>query len=212
MLLIARTTEALPAEERDLRDLIRTFPRTALRPTNQWSAELKGAALTAFAAPCILDDEEDIPFSPVPDLPGTPDTPRPTPASSAPSIPPYPRSPQGDSAMHIQQFHPGGCLLSLSTTDLALLALVLRHAASNPNLLRLAPLMPTTLDSLASAFETGTLMGLQQSGHLQTAPDTPLTAEQVQAWCQCVVVGGIDKRPAPTYSVTSANPPGPTKD
>jgi hypothetical protein len=212
MLLIARTTEALPAEERDLRDLIRTFPRTAPRPTNQWSGELKGAALTAFAAPCILDEEADLPFSLVPDLPGTPTTPRPHPASPAPSTPSYPSSLQGGSAMHIRQFHHEGCLLSLSTTDLALLALVLRHAASNPNLLSLAPLMPTTLDSLASAFETGTLLGLQQAGHLQTARDTPITAEQVQAWCQRVVVGGLNKHPTPTYSVYSANPPGPTED
>ena len=68
MLLIARTTEALPPEERDLRDLISAHPRTATRPTDQHSGELKGLALESFAAPCLLDEaDEDIPFSPVRD-------------------------------------------------------------------------------------------------------------------------------------------------
>jgi hypothetical protein len=198
MLLIARTTEALSQEERDLRDLISAHPRTAPRPTDQQRGELKGFALEAFAAPYLLDEaDEDIPFSPVQD-----DPPRTSPPSRpAPSSSPLPHTlpPTGTSAMHIQQSHDGNHLVHLTTTDLALLALVLRHATDNQDLLRLGPLMPTTLDSLASAFENATLVGLHQTGHLQLAPDTPLTAEAVQAWCQRVVAGGLPDRPAPPY-------------
>jgi len=211
MLLIARTTEALTIEECDLRALISASPRTAPRPTDQHSGELKGLALEAFAAPCLPDaEDEDIAFSPVPDDArgasplSHPAAPPPTSPHSLPS--------QGDPPMHFKHLDHGSSLAHLTTTDLALLALVLRHAASNEDLLRLNPLLPTTLDSLASAFETATLMGLQQAGHVETLPDTPLTAEQVQAWCQRVVVGDIAKRRAPTYSVPAPNAPGPSED
>lgn len=199
MLLIARTTEALPPEERDLRDLISAHPRTAPRPTDQFSGELKGSALEAFAVPCLLDEEdEDIPFSPVPE-----DAPPPAPqAFPAPVPPPLPHTlpHRGTSAMHIKQSRDGMHLVHLTTTDLALLALVLRHATSNEHLLRLNPLLPTALDSLASAFETATLVGLHQMGQVRLEADTPFTAEQVQAWCQRVVAEGLPDRPAPRYT------------
>ena len=102
--------------------------------------------------------------------------------------------------MHIKQFHQGGCLLQVFPTDLALLAVVLRHAASSEHLLDLSPLMSTTLEGLATAFETGTLMALQQTGNLRVEGDTMLTAEQVQGWCQRVVVEGVDGRVVPSYT------------
>lgn len=101
--------------------------------------------------------------------------------------------------MHIKQFHQGTCLLHLFTTDMALLALVLRHATQSEHLQTLTPLLPTTLDSLATAFETGTLIALQQSGHLRMEGDSMLTAEQVQAWCQRVVVEGVEGKAVPEY-------------
>jgi hypothetical protein len=106
---------------------------------------------------------------------------------------------KGLPSMHIKHFHQGGCLLHLFTTDLARLAVVLRHATSNEHLLNLHPLMSTTLESLASAFETGTLLGLQQTGHFRMERDAILTAEQVQGWCQRVVVEGAEGRVVPGY-------------
>lgn len=204
MLLITRTTEALSPEERDLRDLIRAHPRTAPRPTDQHTGELKGSALEAFAAPCLLDQKnEDIPFSPVPDDPPLPIPPS-RPAAPSASPLPHPRPPIGTTLMHIQQSRDGNHLVHLTTTDLALLALVLRHATSNADLLRLSPLLPTALDSLASAFESATLVGLHQTGHLQLDADTPLTAEAVQALCQKVVVEGVERRVKVAYETTPA--------
>lgn len=190
MLLLSRTSEALSDEEHALSCRTSIPPRTTSRPTDQQSGELKGPMLEAFAAPYIGDEEMDIPFSPVPrDAPASP---------HAPTIPPSPT--KGDFTMHFKHFHQGTCLLHLFTPDLALLALVLRHATSNEHLQTLTPLMSTTLDSLASAFETGTLLGLQQTGHVRVEGETMLTAEQVQAWCQKVVVEGVDGRVVPNYS------------
>ena len=105
--------------------------------------------------------------------------------------------------MHIKQFHQGGCLLHIFTTDLALLAVVLRHATSSEHLLDLTPLMSTTLEGLATAFETGTMVALQQTGHLRVEGDAMLTAEQVQGLCQRVVVEGVDGKNMSGYVATA---------
>lgn len=201
MLVVNRTAETLTPDERDLRDLIRAFPRTASRPTDQRSGELKGSSLETFSAPCIGDEGEDIAFSPVPHETDTPTIPQ----DPTPSLNTNPFRFAGVPTMHIKQFHQGTCLLHLFTTDLALLALVLRHATSNEYLQTLNPLMTTTLDSLASAFETGTLVALQQTGQVRVAGEATLTAEQVQAWCQRVVVEGLPGYPTATYTVDTSD-------
>jgi hypothetical protein len=105
--------------------------------------------------------------------------------------------------MHLKQLQHGGCLIHAFTTDLAIFALVFRHAAGDEALQTLTPLMPTTLDSLASTFESATLLALQQTGHFRAEGDGITTAEQVQAWCQRVVVEGVEGRVVPTYDTTS---------
>lgn len=107
--------------------------------------------------------------------------------------------------MHIKHYEPGGCLIQLFTTDLALLALVLRHATEYESLLTLSPLMSTTLESLATTFETGTLITLEQSGHLSLAEEQKLRAEAVQALCQKVVVEGVEARVRVGYATTAGS-------
>ena len=106
--------------------------------------------------------------------------------------------------MQLKQFHQGGCLVHAFATDLALFALAFRHAASNEHLQRLTPLMPTMLESLAATFEGAILLSLQQTGYLDVAGNETLTAEQVQALCQQVVVEGVEKRVKVGYETDEA--------
>ena len=105
--------------------------------------------------------------------------------------------------MHFKNFQEGGCQLQAYTTDLALLAVVLRHAAQDDNLQALTPLMSTTLDGLASAFEQSTLITLEQTGHVELAGEENLSAEAVQALCQRVVVEGVEQRVRVAYEVNA---------
>jgi hypothetical protein len=195
MLLLNRTLPTLSDEEQHLSSLIPIPTRTAPRPTDQRSGELTGTSLDTFTAPSIADDPDaqDIPFSPVPD-----DLP--------PSMPSPPTSPvaalTGISAMHIKHYEPGGCLLHAFTTELALLALALRHTAVSDSFYKLTPLMPTTLEGLATTFEMATLITLEQSGHLHLAEEATLKAEDIQALCQRVVTEGIERRVKVAYEPT----------
>jgi hypothetical protein len=197
MLLINRTTPTLSIEEHDLSSHTPIPPRTTRRPTDQWSGELKSPALDAFRRPTIETEDEDIEFAPVPE-----DSP---PAGSPHTTPPpsLRTTPQGDS-MFIQQLQGGTCHLRLNLSDLALFALVLRHATENVHLLRLNPLMPSALESLATAFESATVLALHQTGQVHLDANTPLTAEAVQAWCQRVVVEGLSKTATPVYRAEDA--------
>jgi hypothetical protein len=197
MLLINRTTPTLSIEEHDLSALSPITPRTSPRPTDQWSGELKSPALDEFSRPTIETDEEDIEFAPVPEESPPAGSPHTTPPPSLRT------TPQGDS-MFIQQLQGGTCHLRLNLSDLALLALVLRHATENVHLLRLNPLMPSALESLATAFESATILALQQTGHLHLESNIPLTAEAVQAWCQRIVVEGVPDTATPVYGAEDA--------
>lgn len=112
--------------------------------------------------------------------------------------------------MHIKHHEPGSYLIQLFTTDLALLALVLRHATENESMLTLTPLMSTTLESLAATFEMGTLITLAQSGHLRLSEEQKLRAEAVQALCQKVVVEGVKARVRVGYETTAGGMEGNT--
>lgn len=193
MLLISRTTPALTTEEHDLSSHTPVPPRTTPRPTDQWSGELKGSALDEVSRPTIETEDADIEFAPVPDDPPPAGSPHTTP-------PPHPHTTSQGVSMLIEQLQGGTCHLRLNPSDLALFALVLRHATENVHLHRLNPLMPATLESLATAFESATVLALQQTGQVHLEPDTPLTAEAVQAWCQCLVADGVTGTGAVVYA------------
>jgi hypothetical protein len=105
--------------------------------------------------------------------------------------------------MHFKNFKEGRCQLQVYTTDLALFAVVLRHAAQDDNLQALTPLMSTTLDGLATAFEQSTLITLEQTGHVELAGEESLSAEAVQALCQRMVVEGVEQRVRVGYATNA---------
>jgi hypothetical protein len=92
--------------------------------------------------------------------------------------------------MHFQHFHQGSCHLHLFAPDLALFALAFRKATESNELMLLNPLMSTTLDSLAAAFEGALLLGLQQTGMVKNLDDTEITPERIRALCEEVVRQG----------------------
>jgi hypothetical protein len=179
----------------------RESPPTRGGEVQQWSGELKGSALDEFTSPTIETGDADIDFAPVPEDPPPAGSPHTTPRPSLRT------TPQGVS-MFIEQLQGGTCRLRLNLSDLALLALVLRHATENVHLHHLNPLMPSALESLATAFESATLLALQQAGHLQLESNIPLTAEAVQAWCQRVIVEGLPDIAPPVYraGATASDP------
>ena len=203
MLVLSRDSAALTADERGLPAWWDVAPRTSARPTDQRSGELTGDLLVVGSLACIADevdvtDEADIPFSPVPDGASV------VVASTAffpslTSLSPLPRTAPGDTTMQFKNFQQGGCQLQVFTTDLALFAVVFRHAAQDDTLQALTPLMSTTLDGLASAFEQSTLITLEQTGHVRLVGEETLSAEAVQALCQRVVVEGVETRVRVAY-------------
>lgn len=192
MLLINRTTPTLTTEEHDLSALTPIPPRTTPRPTNQWSGELRGSALEEFSRPTLDTEDADIEFAPVPDDPPPADTPR-------TASPPASEFTLHGAQIPRQLLQGGTWHVRLNLTDLALLALVFRHATDNLHLHRLNPLMSSTLESLAATFESLTLLALQQAGQVHPGPNSTLHAEQVQAWCQRIVVEGVSERVPPAY-------------
>lgn len=92
--------------------------------------------------------------------------------------------------MHFHHFHQGNCRLHLFAPDLALFALAFRKASESNELMLLNPLISTTLDSLAAAFEGALLLGLQPTGMVKDLTHTEMSAERIRALCEEVVCQG----------------------
>jgi hypothetical protein len=91
--------------------------------------------------------------------------------------------------MHIQHIQHGACLVECYATDMAVLALALRHASQANDLLVLNPVLSTTLDSLALTFELSASLALRQSGVEVALDRERLTGEHLQVWCEQAVQG-----------------------
>lgn len=89
--------------------------------------------------------------------------------------------------MHIHHIQHGACLVECYATDLAVLALALRHASQANDLLVLNPVLSTTLDSLALTFELSASLALRQSGEEVALDRERLTGEHLQVWCEQAV-------------------------
>lgn len=89
--------------------------------------------------------------------------------------------------MHIHHIQHGACLVECYATDLAVLALALRHASQANDLLVLNPVLSTTLDSLALTFELSASLALRQSGVEVALDRERLTGDHLQVWCEQAV-------------------------
>jgi hypothetical protein len=91
--------------------------------------------------------------------------------------------------MHVQHIQHGVCLVECYATDMAVLALALRHASQAGDILGLNPVLSTTLDSLALTFEFAASLSLRQSGVEVALDRERLTGEHLQLWCEQAVQG-----------------------
>jgi hypothetical protein len=89
--------------------------------------------------------------------------------------------------MNIHHIQHGVCLVECYATDMAVLALALRHASQSNDLLVLNPVLSTTLDSLELTFELSAALSLRQSGVEVALDRERLTGEHLQLWCEQAV-------------------------